>query len=374
MVNIRQLIEEDLSFLLEVRNHESTRKFLENDSVFNLEQCIEWFNKTKPTWFIILNENNQKVGYIRTNGDEIGCDIHPNFRKNGYARMAYELFLKNKDYVSLWVFEDNFAKNLYESLGFRKTKKTKIIRDRNYIEMEYFKNRTCYIINFWLGNRRYECPKYKDDRLFYLKEQIKNLTKFDHNLSKIVFNFNFTEEYYQFVTDIFRIIPNKIQNSEVEVNFRKNYGMSYGAFSDVYSKNIDKYDYFIFNEDDYSFIVNNWDNYLITKFNTLDNCGYFCMIKFDTPKPHAAHSTGISSNIILKKVYDNHGELPHSKSTDDYQLNEIYGQIEQTNSILELGYNIFDVKDEYKVRFNQVGNLIIYHSENENELLIPLGF
>ena len=33
------LTEEHLNFLLEVRNHESTRQFLENDSIFDIEQC-----------------------------------------------------------------------------------------------------------------------------------------------------------------------------------------------------------------------------------------------------------------------------------------------------------------------------------------------
>ena len=51
--------------------------------------------------------------------------------------MAYELYLENKDYASLWVFEDNFAKNLYEKLGFISNGNSKVIRDRNYIQMEW---------------------------------------------------------------------------------------------------------------------------------------------------------------------------------------------------------------------------------------------
>jgi hypothetical protein len=51
--------------------------------------------------------------------------------------MAYEVYLKDKDYASLWVFEDNFAKNLYEKLGFVYNNNLKIIRERNYIQMEY---------------------------------------------------------------------------------------------------------------------------------------------------------------------------------------------------------------------------------------------
>jgi hypothetical protein len=133
-MNFVELKEEHLEFLLAVRNQESTRQFLENDSIFNLSECKEWFSNLKSTWYII-SVNNLPVGYFRTNGDEIGCDIHPDFRRNGFARMSYEYYLKNVKLASLWVFEDNFAKNLYESLGFLPSGKTKNIRNRNYIHM-----------------------------------------------------------------------------------------------------------------------------------------------------------------------------------------------------------------------------------------------
>ena len=136
MVNLRALTKEDLEFLLEVRNDDSTLQFLENNSKFTLEESKSWFENTQPKWFII-EVNRFSVGYIRTNGDEVGCDIHPNFRRRGYARMAYELYLKDKNYASLWVFESNFAKNLYEKLGFIPTGDSKLIRGENYIKMEY---------------------------------------------------------------------------------------------------------------------------------------------------------------------------------------------------------------------------------------------
>ena len=126
----------DLPFLIEVRNDETTRVNLENDSVFTLEECAEWFLNTNPIWYII-EVDNKRVGYIRTDVDVIGIDIHPDYRRNGYAREAYKLFLKDKKFASLWVFVDNFAKNLYTELGFVENGNTKIIRDRNYIEMVY---------------------------------------------------------------------------------------------------------------------------------------------------------------------------------------------------------------------------------------------
>lgn len=138
MVSFKKLEKQHLPFLLEVRNNPSTKVNLENDSVFTLEQCESWFEKTNPKWFII-EVDNEPVGYFRTNGDEIGADIHPNYRRKGYAREAYNLYLNDKTYASLWVFYDNFAKNLYESLGFKETGNKKIIRNRDYIEMVFKK-------------------------------------------------------------------------------------------------------------------------------------------------------------------------------------------------------------------------------------------
>lgn len=133
---LRKLIESDLQFLLEVRNDETTRVNLENDSVFTLEQSKEWFSNTNPNWYIIEVDGN-RVGYIRTNGDEVGIDIHQKYRRRGYAREAYNLYLKDKEYASLWVFIDNFAKNLYTELGFSENGNSKTIRGRKYIQMVY---------------------------------------------------------------------------------------------------------------------------------------------------------------------------------------------------------------------------------------------
>jgi hypothetical protein len=136
---IRELNKLDLPFLLEVRNHESTRENLENNSVFNIEQCIKWFKTLNSPWFII-EVDTIPVGYIRTDNECIGIDIHMDFRKKGYAKQAFLEYLKNKKYAKLWVFDNNFAKDLYIKLGFVETKNFKYIREKLYIEMEYIKN------------------------------------------------------------------------------------------------------------------------------------------------------------------------------------------------------------------------------------------
>ena len=137
-LEIRQMNHEDLEFLLEVRNHESTRNFLENNSIFTIDQCEKWFKKLSSPWYIIL-VNELKVGYIRTDDNEIGCDIHPDHRRKGYAKKTYIKYLENRDFATLWVFDDNFAKKLYLELGFMENGEFKIVRGRKYIRMVYEK-------------------------------------------------------------------------------------------------------------------------------------------------------------------------------------------------------------------------------------------
>ena len=136
-IKLHLLSKTDLKFLLEVRNHESTRSQLKNNNIFTLDECEKWFKTLKSPWYIIINENLNRVGYVRVNGNVIGVDVHPNFRRKGYARKAYKKYLENKTYAELDVFEDNHAKLLYEELGFKETGDFQLIRGRKYLKMIY---------------------------------------------------------------------------------------------------------------------------------------------------------------------------------------------------------------------------------------------
>ena len=70
-------------------------------------------------------------------------------------------------------------------------------------------NKTCYIVNFYLGDRRKTIPQFNNDRLLFLKQQISTLYKYPHSLSKIIFNFNIRKEDYKYVSKIFTF-PKKI--------------------------------------------------------------------------------------------------------------------------------------------------------------------
>lgn len=237
-----------------------------------------------------------------------------------------------------------------------------------------FMNKICYILNFYLGDRRWNVDRFQTDKLCYVKGQIETLQKYTHSLTKIIFSFNVEPEHYTLLSDAINIIPKTIQGAEIEINVRENYGMSYAAFSEMFVKHLDEFDYYIFNEDDYFYVQDNFDQYLLNKYNSLPNCGYLCgLIREEHGYGRiksGGMSSGISSYSCLKKVYNEYGELPHSKGKD-YRSTEIDGQVNQTNAIIKLGYEIYDTRDEYRTRFWQGNEIENYFFWNDIDLIIP---
>ena len=136
-VRLHPLEKRHLEWLLQIRNHESTRSQLKNDTIFTLEECEKWFETLKSPWYVIMDEDLYWVGYVRTDGDEVGCDIHLIIEGEDIRQEKYKEYLKDKTYGELDVFEDNHIKSLYEELGFKETGEVQFIRGRKYLKMIY---------------------------------------------------------------------------------------------------------------------------------------------------------------------------------------------------------------------------------------------
>jgi hypothetical protein len=221
------------------------------------------------------------------------------------------------------------------------------------------KSKVCYVVNFWLGKRRFEYSEYKKDNLYFVKQQIKCLETYKQDLTKIIFNFNIIPEHYPYFSQIFSIVPKQIQGVEVEINIRENIGISYGAWLDTFDKYKDEYDYYVFSEDDYFFVQDNWDNYLVNKHDSYKDCGYLCMftqepLEWNMFKKHAGSSVGIASTESLTKVYENLNKLFHTlhKPEDAYKHWENI-QINFAFAFLQIGLNIYDIRDDYSVLFQK---------------------
>tara|TARA_R110002153_G_scaffold99875_1_gene235654 strand:- start:54 stop:995 length:942 start_codon:yes stop_codon:yes gene_type:complete len=249
--------------------------------------------------------------------------------------------------------------------------------------------KTCYISVFYLGDRRINQKEIGKqfgyslilkDRFECLNKQITYLSKIEHNLNKIFFVFNLDLEHLAYINTINDIVPKKIQGTPVEIIFRENKGFSYGAWNDVFEQNRNNFDYFIFNEDDYVFVKDNFDKYLINKFNSYPDAGYICPfvkegVAAHNYRKHTAHSAGISSKEALNKIWDKNGYLIKYKDSPKYY---IHGEILQLNwgyMFIQNGFNIYDIRDDFRVAFSMTEpdkpHLWKLWWWNEEDLILP---
>lgn len=136
-VGFRPIEEKDLEFLRLMRNTKSTMIQLATFDMDNsLEQVNWWHSLTgkanyKRYTIVKLNSEEEIIGSLRIQDIhpdnkhcEIGIDIAPEFRKQGFATKCYEMVLeylflhKNMHMVYLRVCDYNNAKAIYEKLGF----------------------------------------------------------------------------------------------------------------------------------------------------------------------------------------------------------------------------------------------------------------
>ena len=198
-----------------------------------------------------------------------------------------------------------------------------------------------------------------NDRLAYVKAQVQSLQEVQHELERIVFVFNLEEEHRDLFNQAADLIPEYIGSAKVDVVERKNIGLSYGAWSDVFDIYRNDHDYFLFTEDDYFFVLDGFDQYMVKKFKQLPNTGYFCMMtvgpsaEYPNEPVHAGNSIGLSSTKVLNELWEKYGCLPHDRQENKdiesrYASGEFKGQTGQSNAIYQLGYEIWDVRNEYR--------------------------
>tara|TARA_A100001015_G_scaffold275642_1_gene333077 strand:+ start:482 stop:1318 length:837 start_codon:yes stop_codon:yes gene_type:complete len=152
----------------------------------------------------------------------------------------------------------------------------------------------------------------------------------------------------------------KIPNGKIIVTKRKNFGMSFGAFSYAFKKFRSKYDYFLFTEDDIIVCRENYIKIGIENLKKIKNAGYlsyihstkvrknyFDQLGINSKIPITCHGAiGLSSTILLNKVYKKYGELPHYHG-NDYKKNITFGEVAFPNSFVQMGYKIIDFPKEY---------------------------
>jgi hypothetical protein len=222
--------------------------------------------------------------------------------------------------------------------------------------------KTNLTIVFYFGERRIITNKTKD-KLFLLKQQVKYLLNTQHSLDQITFVINGEKpnEYDEI------IYPLKLQYN-LKTLERENIGIAYGGYSHSIDHFINDFDFFIFSEDDWVFCYDNFDKYLLNKFNEDQNTSMICAVSSENDEDshklygsHASVSIFGSSKEKIKELINQYGCLPYSKY--GYQ----YGQVYQTSKFFKIGKAI-DITDDFLVKFSDKRGYQEWGSKNNKEL------
>lgn len=374
------MILEDIPFMLEVRNHESTYKQLHTPIKFSIDQATVWFLTANPQWYILENLGN-KVGYIRTSNWDfnnksmtIGCDIHPNYRRQGLARKGYDTFidlLKTKGWneLNLLVLKTNtIAFHLYKSLKFEiYDEDLKSFYMRRFIAANLNTKKGLKVVCCYFGTRR-STPRDAKSCLNLLKfiwntEQTLE-QGYDYDTCFIVNNVTLenSSENKKDIDACLDFLKNingkKTANGVAFVEHRQNIGLSFGAFDAIFNKYKKNYDYWMFTEDDQVIIKDQVFHKCLTQLENpldLNNVGFIATVGVNRDWGPAAHGgCGVTSREILYKVLE-------TNYNNNLQRNSLYfnnairlgphmteddlwgGEVMFTRSIHNLGYYLEDV-------------------------------
>lgn len=219
-----------------------------------------------------------------------------------------------------------------------------------------------YVITTWSGNRR--IPNLK-----YLKDHLLNLLSLKHSLSQItivkpiVGGCDMT--YYDFESLLSKF------NCPIEILEKyDNVGQSYGQFFYAYEKYKDKFDYYIFVEDDYMVDIDYFDKILVNEYIEQQVDGFLCSYSGenpDYPRGGCSVSNGIISSNYLSKVYDYFPE-PIKKINGELSF---MCHINFAEMIRDCGFEFKDFAHKYRVPY--FGNNIVQYGRTdiEESIFIP---
>lgn len=245
--------------------------------------------------------------------------------------------------------------------------------------------RTNYVICCWSGQRRVMDHRYIQDRTYYLKNHIKCLLDYHHELNRITFAVSYNKIEPPSYREILENLPERIKEAEVVVLDRQNKGMSYGAISDVFKQEMDAFDYYFIAEDDGVFCIDGFDKFFTNFMEKNKKCGYACAVAgINKMLPEAGHHAMISSGCyktqaLLDLMRINGGTIwpyPYKAYTppgEQYWAAEEFGQINISKALMMLGYEVRDLGHRYRSGFRLPdGKIRWFYPANKEKIFMPI--
>jgi len=217
-------------------------------------------------------------------------------------------------------------------------------------------------------DRRVKLIRQKKTGHSYLLSNLSKLETVKHSLSQITIVVNECENELPEVTSYLNNLKS-IGNTPIVILRRENKGMSYGSYNYAFATYKDKFNYYIFTEDDYVFVKDNFDRLLVDLFLE-KRCGYLCAGVSTDEEPFKSQfkgfgkigciSHGISDFKSLNAVYNHFGGLPLPQTVF-------------TRSFLHVGLTIEDWRGRYKSPYyNSIINKVKEFFEDGEYLIVPV--
>jgi len=392
-VTLSPMIESDASFVLAIRNDQSTYPMLHDTRRFSAPEFVEWFRSRSPRWLTISDSNaGEKVGYIRTlwvDSDQtelqIGIDIHPAHRRLGYARAAYaalfeRLTFKMVGTVCLEVLDHNFAaRALYDELGFRETGRRRFRNGEGSkwsVEMRrplvHLTGRHCRVIACWFGDRRawhaVSGPTESRSMFRFLLQKERELDKGLHCDTILVINTPMGDEVrrdsrYREVRSLVRHSDGaRTPNGVIRVFERQNIGLSFGAFDYAFNRFAGMYDYWHFLEDDHIVVADGQLRSDYFQFKDVgEDLGFIASVGCsDVMARHAHGGCGVTTRTVLQAQRQKNfspelgrHHLPFWNSgRDGAEDHNWHGEVPFTSGIAADGFKLVDSRvDKFLVNW-----------------------
>lgn len=233
-----------------------------------------------------------------------------------------------------------------------------------------------YIVSLYFGTRRVEASGYRQDRLFYLRKHIEQLSKLKYSCSKVIFVISQTSSQNTNVieaeraTKLIDSFKKECPEKEVEILSRKNLGMSYGAWDEALKRSCKDVDYAFLIEDDYCPVSNNFDEKFLHFFTENKKLAYVCQLWWTHNAASAFHA-GISNGLLSMDAYFSSGGFK-IRHESDYGTG-IENQKYFLNLLTDHGYEVRDIGDIYKNYFlNHLSELKIYGNKDGEDLILPI--
>lgn len=150
-----------------------------------------------------------------------------------------------------------------------------------------------------------------------------------------------------------------LKRGKIRIFHRENYGRSFGGYNYAFMKLRNEYDYFIFTEDDIIVWVDGYARKGLEVMHNDPHCGFVAYqgiakkFKHHTldDSIHAHGGVGLTSTIVLNKVVECYGFLPHATLNSSQSYDEIIekGEVAFTNVIHKLGFKLCEINHKTKL-------------------------